>query len=68
MLDVRKALKILQGRRLTPRQIRDEFEKVLAMYLQEIPPEFGVWDLFELARRERCLTETNDGRVLIKVP
>jgi len=65
MLKVREALKEFNGQVLDLVELRKALKSVVMKHLSEIPAEFKLRDLFDLAREENCIEEVGQGRVRI---
>ena len=69
MLDICKALKPINGKKILPWNIRCTLEGVLAKNLHEVPPEFTACDLFLLAVKAGYVKEIEykKGNYCIKI-
>jgi hypothetical protein len=62
MFDPREALRPLRGRTYKYPRLREELRRIRLEHIAEIPPEFGVRELFLLALQSKWLEETGQGR------
>ena len=67
MFDPQVALKRLNGRTFDFSGLTEELKKVRLQFIDQIPPEFDLNELFRLGLRSKWLKETDQGRFTVCV-
>lgn len=67
MFDPRAALKRLNGKTFDFSGLTEELKKVRFQFIDQLPPEFDLNELFLLGLRSKWLKETDHGRFTVCV-
>jgi len=65
MLNVRQALRKLDGKCLPLRELWTELDQIRTAAFEQLPVEFGTHELFAFAQRRGMIKEDQDGRFLV---